>query len=203
MKRIANKIVKLFRLLTQLAIAASVDFSNGIFIAVWISRIFSVELSIGLVLLAMIMSVSLDADFLIKRHDESHKPIPVIGALLLLTWLTWSTGIGVLFLMWACSVFVHCVHDSIGDDNSGGVAWGWPINKLFLTILLSSHLLTKHLGKRAEVLLVCPHTREELTPAIGTLRWLRFYYGKVTPQMLWSLGYSGTAIISAVWLATH
>lgn len=189
-----------FQLLTQLGIACSVDLANGLFIAVWLSQKFGIALSVPFVVIAMAMSVSPDADFLIRRHDESHKPIPVIGALLLIAWLTWSTPAGFLFLMWTCCTFAHFVHDSIGDDNSGGVAWLWPFNKEFWTFLLSNHLLTKFLNDRAEVMPICIHTREELTKAIGTPAWLKFYYGRVTLAMLWSLIYSGTIVILAIRL---
>lgn len=194
-----KKLVQLFQLFTQLGIACSVDLANGIFIVVWLSERFGVELSILAVFVAIAMSVSPDADFLIGRHDESHKPIPFVGTLLFLAALTWPT-FGFWFLLWALCALAHFVHDSIGDDNAGGVAWLWPFNKKFWTFLLSNHLLTKFLSDRAEVLLVCVHTREELTAAIGTPAWLKFYYARITPAMLWSLGYSSTVIILATWL---
>lgn len=192
-----KKAIELFRLFTQLFLACAVDLADGVFIAVILSRHYGFEVSLSLfavAAMAMVMTVSPDFDFAVNRHDESHKPLPFVGTLLVLTWATWSTSFGFWFLLWAICATVHFVHDSVGDDNSGGVAWLWPFNKLFITFLLSNHLLKSRQNDRAEVLLICPHTREELTPPIGTLGWLKFYYGRVTVSFVFSLLYLEAAV---------
>ena len=177
-----------FQFFTRLVLAAAADVGSGLLIALWMSGQQNHPRSIGLYVVAGLMGLSCDLDLLASgaNHDDLlHKPILVIG---------FPIGIGLMFpavgfwcFLWAACNTAHLVHDSIGDANSGGVAWLWPFYGKFFTFAFSNHLAHEHRRERAEVLPVYVHYRQTLVEALNTKDWLNFYYSRITLEVLFGV----------------
>ncbi len=111
------------------------DIAIGIFSSIFISQIFSLQLTPWLTILGILFSLSPDLDMIVyllnrgnsvnAHHHRDLLHFPIIFIIIAgIIYLMISQPLGILFLL---STLLHLIHDSIGVGF--GVQWLWPFDR--------------------------------------------------------------------------
>jgi hypothetical protein len=123
-------------------LAATLDFSVGVFGISLLAYLYNYELAVWQVFLGGVLALLPDLDLVPTvllgtnstfdhRQTLFHRPILILPAAVALSWVLggqfWAIAAGVL-------VFWHFLHDTDWFGDRYGVAWFWPVSNRFWSI---------------------------------------------------------------------
>lgn len=164
------------------------DIAIGIITSIFISNVYSIDLTTQLLISGIIFNLLPDLDAIISllknnekfshyHRDLFHKPIIFI-ILGILIYFYLSQPLGLLFIL---NTLAHFVHDSIGIG--WGVQWLWPFNKNHYAFFYLYSLPHKKIPRK---LIYC-WTHKELPDVVkeyGDEDWIRNIYFKFHPYAI-------------------
>lgn len=205
-----DRLLPLLPRLGGLLLVVSADAGSGILMAHLWAKVFDppvapwVYYTAG-VILAVIPP---DVDILVQRFTKKrldsehrqlfHRPllfIPLVSVGLGWGVFLWNPDLGPWFwtVLAASVLFLHFVHDSIGEANKWGLAWLAPF---------SPNLYQLFMGKKpGEQRLLCVWTPEEMmrVKKHTVMEWIDTYYLNLTPEVILSLIWLAITIVVAIY----
>ncbi len=167
------------------------DIGVGILVALFVGKVFALPVSAALVLVGILFSLLVDADFIIHKlnphiigkdhqhRDLFHYPLLYISIGAVLLSVIASPAIVLIFVL---SSFLHFVHDSIGIG--WGVQWLYPFDTRHFSFLYIYQPRHKEPHPKQLVYIWKHEEINEINHKFGDPEWVKNVYFKLHPYAL-------------------